>query len=234
MSAVLSAGRAEGARPGGAAPARAVLFDMDGVLVDSEAVIAEAAVAMFARDHGLAVRAADFLPFVGTGEARYLGGVAGRYGLVLDLEEAKRSVYVIYFELIRGRLAEIPGARAYLRACRDRGLKVAIATSADRAKMAANLLELGLVEADFDAIVTGLDVVRKKPFPDIYLEASRRVGVPPAECLVVEDAVEGVRAAKAAGCACLGLSTTFPSAELLAAGADAVASDLRGLEPGVA
>ena len=205
---------------------QAVLFDMDGVLADSEPFIIAAATAMFAEPHGAAVEAEEFLPFVGTGEDRFLGGVAEKRGIGLDLPSDKERTYAIYGELIRGKLAELPGAAAFVRECRERGLKTALATSADRPKMEANLRELGLGEDAFDAVVNGLDVARKKPFPDIYLEAARRLGADPGRCLVVEDALSGVAAAKAAGCACLGITGSFDAAALRGAGADWTAPDL--------
>jgi HAD superfamily hydrolase (TIGR01509 family) len=201
---------------------------VDGVLVDSETFIAEAGAAMFAELYGLAVDVAEFSPFVGTGEDRYLGGVAEAHRLEIDLPRAKRRTYELYFEVIRGRLKPVPGAVDLVRALRAAGVRTAIATSADRMKLDANLVEAGLVEADFDAVLTGSDVARKKPFPDIYLEAARRLGLPPKDCLVIEDAPEGIRAGRAAGAACLGLSTTFPAARLLEAGAARVLPDLRG------
>jgi len=204
----------------------AVLFDMDGVLVDSEAFIAEAAIAMFAERYGVRASREDFLPFVGMGEDRYLSGVAAKYGLSLDLEVDKARTYDFYFEFVQGRLESLPGAVDFVRECRRRGLKTAVATSADRRKLEVNLRELGLCDADFDASVDGLEVVRKKPFPDLYIEAARRIAVDPAFCLVVEDALTGVRAAKAAGCACLALAGSFPESELRAAGADFFAKDL--------
>jgi HAD superfamily hydrolase (TIGR01509 family) len=205
---------------------RAVLFDMDGVLVDSEAFIAEAAIAMFAERHGVVVKVEDFRPFLGTGELRYLGGVAEKYGVVFDPELDKARTYDIYTEIIRGRLKELPGAVDFVHECRQLGLKTAIATSADLRKMEANMREIGLSVSDFDATVSGLDIERRKPFPDIFLEAARRLGVAGEECLVVEDAVNGVEAARAAGCACLALTGSFSEAELRAAGAEAVAIDL--------
>jgi HAD superfamily hydrolase (TIGR01509 family) len=199
---------------------------MDGVLVDSEAFIAEAAIAMFAERYGVVAKREDFLPFVGMGENRFIGGVAEKYGVKLDVEADKARTYELYFEVIRGRLREIPGAVAFVRACRRRGLKIAVATSADRRKLEANLREVGLRESDFDATVDGLAVERKKPAPDIYLEAARRLGVEPERCLVIEDAVSGVIAAKAAGMRCIALAGSFPESELRAAGADSFAVDL--------
>jgi HAD superfamily hydrolase (TIGR01509 family) len=208
----------------------AVLFDMDGVLADSEAFIAEAAMAMLAERYGVDASREDFLPFVGAGEDRFIGGVAAKYGVEIDPAADKARTYELYFELIRGRLREVPGAVAFVRECRSLGLKTAIATSADRRKLEANLAEIGLSEADFDAVVDGLEVERKKPFPDIYLEAARRLGLPPAACLVVEDAVNGARAAAAAGSPCLAIGGSFPEAELRAAGAMAFARDFAGVD----
>jgi beta-phosphoglucomutase len=206
----------------------ALLFDMDGVLVDSEAFIAEAAIAMFAERYRISATREDFLPFVGAGENRFIGGVAEKYGLSIDIEADKARTYELYFEIIRGALREVPGAVAFVRECRRLGLKTAIATSADRRKLEANLREIGLAESDFDAVVDGLEIERKKPAPDIYLEAARRLGVEPGRCLVVEDAVSGVKAAKAAGMRCLALAGSFPEKGLRAAGADYFAADLAG------
>jgi beta-phosphoglucomutase len=202
----------------------AVIFDMDGVLCDSEPFIAEAACRMFKETHGLTVTPADFEPFIGTGEDRFLGGVAEKYGAVLELPRDKIRTYAIYLEIIQGALQAVPGVKDFVAACREAGLKTAVATSADRVKMNGNLAEIGLPPESFDACVTGDDIRRKKPDPEIFLTAARMLGVPPAACLVVEDAVNGVQAAKAAGCACFALSTSFTSEQLLGAGADLCSS----------
>lgn len=205
---------------------KAVIFDMDGVLADSEEFIAEAARAMFAETYRTKVALSDFLPFVGAGEDRYLGGVAALYGVVPNLPRDKARTYELYDELIQGRLKPLPGAVSFVKSCRAKGLRTALATSADRPKMVSTLAAIGLSEADFDAAVNGLDVPRKKPFPDLFLEAARRIGTDPGDCLVVEDAVNGVKAALAAGCACLTLLTTFPEDQLRSAGAYLLVADL--------
>lgn len=202
-----------GAGPENGGQCRAVLFDMDGVLVDSERFISAAAIRMF-EEHGVRVKEEDFLPFVGTGENRYIGGVAEKYGVRFELERAKARTYEIYAGLVRGKLRALPGAVEFVNRSRARGLACAVATSADRVKLEVNLREIGLPADTFDALVNGLDVERKKPHPDIYLEAARRLGVEPGRCLVVEDAVSGVTAAKAAGARCLALTTSFPAERL--------------------
>ena len=85
-----------------------VLFDMDGVLVDSEKFIARASCLMFA-EKGLQVGPEDFRPFIGTGEDRFIGGVAEKYNFPLDIKTAKPRVYDIYLDIIKGRLQPMPG-----------------------------------------------------------------------------------------------------------------------------
>jgi len=186
----------------------AVIFDMDGVLTDSEPLINAAAVAMF-RERGVEVEPEDFLPFVGTGELRYIGGVAEKHGVVLDLEAAKERTYEIYLALVPDRLRAFPGAVEKARAFREAGLRLAVASSADLVKIRANLETIGLPPGWWDAVVSAEDVVHRKPAPDIFLAAARKLGVEPGRCVVIEDAVNGVQAAKAAGMRCIGVAQTF-------------------------
>lgn len=191
----------------------AVIFDMDGVLVDSEPLINQAAIAMF-RERGLTVKPEDFLPFVGTGEERYVGGVAEAYGLSIDPVEAKNRTYEIYLDLVPGQLEAFPGAVELVHGCREAGLRVAVASSADKIKVAANLQKIGLPLEFWDTVTTGEQVTRKKPAPDIFLEAARALGIEPSNCVVVEDAVNGIRAAKAANMRCVAVAQTFPPESL--------------------
>ncbi|TMC56476.1 MAG: HAD family hydrolase, partial [Chloroflexi bacterium] len=113
---------------------RGVIFDMDGVLVLSEPFIAEAAIRMFA-EKGFTVREEEFRPFIGMGEDRFIGGVAERRGIALDSARDKARTYEIYDEIIRGQLRPTAGAVDFIRACRSRGLKLAVASGADRVKV---------------------------------------------------------------------------------------------------
>jgi HAD superfamily hydrolase (TIGR01509 family) len=195
---------------------QAVIFDMDGVLTDSEPLINAAAVEMF-REKGLQVRPDDFLPFVGTGEDRYIGGVAELHHFSLDLPAAKRRTYQIYLDLVPKCLHAFPGAVDLVRQCRQAGLHVAVASSADLIKIEANLRKIGLPPQEWDVLVSAEDVRQKKPAPDIFLAAARKLKLSPAECVVVEDAVNGVQAAKAAEMRCVAVAQTFPTACLSAA-----------------
>jgi HAD superfamily hydrolase (TIGR01509 family) len=118
--------------------------------------------------------------------------------------------------------------REFVKACRDAGLKTAVASSADIVKVNGNLAEIGLAPKDyFDAVVCGEDVQRKKPAPDIFLLAAKRIGLESRDCLVVEDAPNGVQAAKSAGSRCLGITSSFDESTLRKAGADDILPDLR-------
>ena len=207
---------------------KAVIFDMDGVLVFSEPLLAEASIKIFA-DRGFKVERHEFKPFTGMGEARFMGGVAERHGIPFDPVADKELLYKVFLEMMPGRLKPLPGVPDFIRECKRKGLKVALASSADNVKVFPILKHIGIDPSEFDAIVTGSMVTRKKPAPDVFLEAVRQLEVPAPNCLVVEDAVAGIEAALAAGCRAIGLTTAFEGSVLQAAGADWVAQDLDGV-----
>ena len=183
---------------------------------------------MFA-EKGFDVRHEEFHPFIGMGEDRYLGGVAQARGIPIDPERDKARTYALYLDIIRGKLQPLPGVVDFVNECRRRGLKTAVASSADEVKVLGNLNEIGLPPSTFDVVVNGSQVARKKPAPDIFLEACRRLGLEPSRCLVIEDAVAGVAAAKAAGCRCLAVTTSFVREQL--GEADWIAADLSEAPP---
>lgn len=202
---------------------KAVLFDMDGVLVDSEEYIRQAGIEMF-KEKGYKVSANDFLPFTGMGENRYLGGVAEKHSIPFNLEADKARTYEIYADMVRGKLAPLAGVHSFITTCREKGLKLAVASSADPVKVNINLDEIGLERSLFGTIVTGLDIEHKKPAPDIFLKAAKQLEVSPECCLVVEDAISGVASGKAAGAKVLALTTSFSPEEL--SGADWITGTL--------
>ena len=196
---------------------------MDGVLLDSEPFITKAAIKMFA-ELGLKVQPHDFQPFTGTGEDRFLGGVAEKYNFPFNVETGKNRTYDIYLEIIKDKLSPLNGAWKFIAKCRAAGKKLAIASSADMRKVKGNLAEIKINPDTFDAVITGSDVVHKKPAPDIFLLAAQKICLAPKDCLVVEDAPSGIAAAKAAGCKCLAITSSFTPDNLL--GADFYAQDL--------
>ncbi|CAL8471539.1 g11081 [Coccomyxa elongata] len=183
--------------------------------------------------YGVKVDPDEFRAFAGMGEANFLSGVAGKYGIQIDdIDKLKETFYGIYLEKAADPTEDIglPGAIELVKACREAGLKVAVASSADRVKVDANLKLVGFdAEADFDAIVSADLFERLKPAPDIFLAAAREVGVEPSACVVVEDAAAGVQAARAAGMRVVGVTTTLPREEMLAQEPDEVRPAIAGI-----
>ena len=173
---------------------KAVLFDMDGVLIDSEEYMAKTGVRAL-KKYGIEAKESDFAEFVGCGENRYVGGVAEKYGVPYRTE-MKEYLYACYGEHVKEE-ANIPdGVLDVLHTLRSRGYKLAVCSSADRVKVLMNLGAIGAEQTLFDHLVTGTDIKNPKPDP---------------ECIVVEDAPSGIRAAHAAGIQAIGLATSFPA-----------------------
>ncbi|MEN6641564.1 MAG: HAD family phosphatase [Armatimonadia bacterium] len=204
----------------------ALIFDVDGVIADTEVLNARASVLMFKELYNVTVQPEDFRPFVGTGDERYVEGVAEQYGVTIDTAAAVQRRADNFFKLLQNEpLPAAPGVMALVEAARqDPETKVAIATSGQKGKQFPVIEGTGLKLEWFDAVITGDDVTKKKPDPQIYLLTAERLGVAPERCVVVEDAPAGVLAAKAAGMACLAVTTSVTAAELQ--GADRVVESL--------
>lgn len=188
-----------------------MLFDMDGVLCNSEEPSRQAGVDVFA-EMGVEVAVDDFVPFMGTGEANFLGGVARAKGVKdFNPESAKKRFFEIYLDKYAKPNSGIgfPGALELILECKNSGLKVAVASSADKIKVDANLAAAGLSVSLFDAIVSADAFEKLKPAPDIFLAASKILGVDTNECIVIEDALAGVQAANAAEMRCIAVTTTL-------------------------
>jgi len=193
---------------------RALLFDMDGVLVDSTAAVARVWT-VWTRKHGLdpgtVVKMAHGRPSIST--IRELLPLA-------DHDAEDREVERMEIEDVDGIVA-LPGAAELLRALPAN--RYAIVTSATRPLAEVRLRAAGLPVPE--NLVTARDAKRGKPNPDPYLMGARILGVPPAECVVIEDAPSGIRAGKAAGGRVVALRTTASDAELEEAGADWIVKD---------
>ena len=192
-----------------------VIFDMDGVLVDSEAAIRAACIKMF-ENRGFYVNEEDFIPFTGMGENRFIGGVAEKYGMEFSLD-MKAEAYAIYVEIADKYIVVFDGIKDLIEKLRLNGYKVAVASAADDIKVNTNLRCIGFTRDDFDAVVTGSDVTKHKPDPQVFLMACDLMGGVPAESVVAEDAEAGCQAAKAAGMLCIGVKSTFDEDALIKA-----------------
>lgn len=208
---------------------RAVLFDMDGVLVDSEDVSIKIGIEYFA-SKGLDLGKDDFSGHLGTGEKDFFGGPASDKGFSSwSLDEASSFFRSRYPELTRDRSMALAGAVETVRACADAKILTAVCSSAPLWKVEANISSLGLETGDFDLVVSFADIRRNKPYPDIYRLAVAKLGVDPWDAVVFEDSPGGLASGKAAGCRTVGLETTVDRKTMAGAGADAVIADLSAI-----
>jgi sugar-phosphatase len=196
----------------------AMLFDMDGVLVDSTPAVARVWTS-WALEHGLVpddvVRQAHGRPSLATIIELLPHG---------DHDAENREVERREIEDITDVLA-LPGALSLLQAIPQQ--RWAVVTSATRALAEVRLRAAGLPIPKH--LVTASELLRGKPFPDPYLKGAEVLGMAPADCVVAEDAASGIRSGKTAGTRVLGLRTTSTDDELLTAGADWIADDLSAL-----
>ena len=191
----------------GLAPGLALIFDMDGVIVDSNPVHREAW-AIFNRRYGIETTEAMQQRMYGR---RNDDIVRDFFGPDLAPEEvAARGAAKeeIYREMIADRLEEIlvPGLRPFLEG--NRGVPIGLASNAEPANVEF-LLDRARLRPYFRAIVDGHQVRRPKPYPDIYLRAAELLDTPPADCIVFEDSESGVEAARVAGTRVIGICTTM-------------------------
>lgn len=204
-----------------------VIFDMDGVLVNSEPATIAAAIEAL-RHWGIEADPAEFKPFTGMGEDRFVGGPAENHGLTF-VPEMKQLTYEIYGKHAKNNVLVYPWSLSILERLKSQGYAIAVASAADRIKVDINLSCIGVSPDFFDAVVTGVDVERKKPAPDIFIMAAKKAGYSPEYCVVVEDAVSGVKAGKAAGMTTVAVTTSFPAEKLIEAGATVATDDLSDL-----
>ena len=196
----------------------AILFDCDGVLVDSEPALAEISAEVF-RNNNIPAKAEDFTPYIGTGEDTYLGEVMVKYDFEYN-PDIKKDVYSLYVQKAKEYIKTFPGCLDLLYELKEKQIKMAVVSSADAIKVEANLEALEF--DNFDLIISGSDVKRKKPYPDIYLLAAEKLKADPDNCIVVEDATAGIESGKAAGMTTIGFTSECTREELSAAGADYV------------
>jgi HAD superfamily hydrolase (TIGR01509 family) len=178
-------------------PIRALIFDMDGLLVDSEP-FAEAAMRSFLGRYGHALTDDVSVRLLGRRVPEAIQIVTEHFGLVDDPTELETLYNEIRLAAIRGNLRPLPGAAEIIAFGRENNLRLALATSNTREHVELSLAESALAGL-FDAEATGEEVARGKPEPDIFLLAATRLKVDPGECVVLEDSAAGVAAAKAAG-----------------------------------
>ena len=206
----------------------AVLFDMDGVIFDSEQAVL-AVWRELAEELGLSDIESVFLRCVGTNKARTEEIFRAAYP-ALDFArfdaEARRRFHTRWSG---GNLPRKPGAGEILQALKDRAVPLALASSTERAVVRQELDEAGLL-GFFDAVIGGDQVKRSKPDPEIFLRAAEALGAEPERCFVIEDSFNGVRAAAAAGMRPLMVPDLLPPDGEMHRLAEAILPDLHAVE----
>jgi beta-phosphoglucomutase-like phosphatase (HAD superfamily) len=191
----------------------ALIFDMDGTMVDSMPWHAKAWVEYGVR-HGVEMDVPHFMRRT-TGRTAYECAceLLGREVTEAESAEITHHKESIYRELFSAVFTEVAGFRAFARAAAGRGLKVAVGTAGDRHNVAFVMERLCMDPLPL-AIVGGDEGFSGKPTPAIFLEAARRIGVAPEHCIVFEDAPFGIEAARRAGMRAVAVCTTHSAAEL--------------------
>lgn len=206
---------------------KAVIFDMDGTILDSEPAYFKSDRAFLA-SWGIEYDEEFNRSMVGRGAVDFFKELEARHPSsafnALPLEERLRLKDEYYLRETAGGIPVYGGVRDFIVELRRRGLPAALASGSTKAVIKAGLTAAGLYEL-FGAVVSATEVPRGKPAPDIFIEAARRLGVEPSSCLVLEDSRPGVAAAKAAGMACIALphpdeagDQDFEAAELVVTG----------------
>lgn len=179
---------------------RAVIFDFDGVILDSEPQHHESFRRLFERHHVAFSETPD--DFTGIGARDNIRRVYQKAGMNLDEEKIETLNHerdLLYLGVMKETgIRTLPGAKELIKSLKSEGIRIALASSTNSSILAQILPQIGLEDA-FDAVVGGDQVQKGKPAPDIFLLAAKKSGVAPKECLVIEDANAGLQAAKAAG-----------------------------------
>jgi HAD superfamily hydrolase (TIGR01509 family) len=182
---------------------RALVLDMDGVIVDSEPIHKRADLAVF-RSIGLDVPLSVLQGYAGVGGDTFFRSVLERFGLTGDPASLRAEKNRVLAGILREETPPVPGILELLDRAESAGFRLAVASSTDDAIVDLVLGRLG-IRGRFEAVIGGTRVARGKPAPDIFLEAARALRLPPSRCVVVEDSTAGTRAARAAGMPCVGL-----------------------------
>ena len=197
---------------------RGIILDLDGVVVDTEALHLEATEIVFAR-YDLRLPDGGPAAYVGRTDRDIFTEVVQAHGdRSLSVDELLLVKHEVYGS-ITDRMRPVHGAMEFVRAVAASSLGLALATSSIKLNQTRAFERFNLAPF-FDAVVTADDVSRTKPDPEPYLLAASRLSLEPAECLVVEDSFNGVRSASQAGCYVVGLTTSFEADRLTEAGAD--------------
>lgn len=201
--------------------AKAVLFDMDGIIIDSDSLHDQSkrGAVEFC---GIRIEESEWQVLRHYTSSQIYQQIAGKYpDIKISEKEFVDCKSRIFLEIAPEKMESIPGALEFVQYLKNRGIKTALVTASrlDTYGIASDKFNLG---AYFDVVITREDVGKSKPDPEAYLKAAQLLKVSPKDCVVFEDAVPGVQSGKSAGCKVIGRSSTVSKKILLEAGVEAV------------
>ncbi|MBY7025308.1 MULTISPECIES: HAD family hydrolase [Clostridium] len=184
---------------------RAFIFDMDGVIIDSEPIHRQVHGEIM-NTLGINISKGELALYAGATNEYIFTKLKERYGIKKSVSELMDYKSKLIINKVKEESLEpINGIRELLNALRKNNIKIAIGSSSPRSLIEAVIDKFNLHSA-FDCIVSGEEVERSKPYPDVYIEVSKKLDINPEKCIVVEDSHNGVQAAKSAGMKCIGFN----------------------------
>jgi len=208
---------------------KAVIFDMDGVVVNTEPIGYGANQKLY-KALGITVPDAVYSTFIGNSDKNIIQKLKSLYEIDVSQEELLEQKYKYYFEAFDNAadLDMLPGVKDLIIDLHRNGMKLLLASSASKRKIEAVFTRFGL-HSYFDAKISGEDFEFSKPYPDIFLQAVLKSGFPKEECVIIEDSTNGIKAAKAAGVYCIGYKSEHSMGQDTSL-ADEVITDFKQLD----
>jgi HAD superfamily hydrolase (TIGR01509 family) len=206
----------------------AIIFDMDGVIVDSEPLHVQAEHAI-CEQYGIKAPWSEWDRFKGQTEQEMFAYIVQNFtDGTIAAHELIRTKYDLLLTLFSEKLQPIPGAIPFIRWAKEHYRKLALTTSSER-KLQKLIFDRYKLHPYFDVVITGDQIQHSKPHPEPYIKTITSLKLAANICVVIEDSVLGILAAKKAGCKVVGITTSFSEKKLLEAGADVVVNNFSSL-----
>lgn len=205
---------------------KGIIFDLDGVIIDSEP-LHEYCEREILKQYNVLLTAEIFAEVKGLREQEAFSYYTTLFKIKESPEVLMQKKMQLYLRLLKKKIRLYPGFKSFAKKCRQR-FKVGLATSSSKESLSIIFKQFE-IKHYFDAIVTGEEVNLPKPYPDPYIKMAEKLHLKANQCLVIEDTIHGITAAKTAGAKCIAVTTTFPKSKLKETSADRIVPSLRKL-----
>jgi len=202
---------------------KAIIFDMDGVISDTQKIHASVEQDIF-KQNGINLSVEEITAkYSGVEDHEFFKEIFSDYNVTANVEDIIKKKWINMFSTIEKSIEEIPGTINLIKDCKSKGMKLAVASASPTCFIKLVLEKLNIAN-QWDAITSAEEVKKGKPDPAVFLLAAKKIGVEPNQCLVIEDGINGMIAAKKAGMKCIGLVKEGKQCP-----ADKIIHDLRNL-----